>query len=422
MTQIIEEIIVPDGARSRNKRVIFLTLIVVLTCVIILGTYAFIGGRELTYNSLNFSSVKYGSVADAVGGYGNLAPKSTQALTAMQGGTITYSAIQAGQRVKKGDILARLINLEVNRRLDDAKKNYVTEKSDIFANINSSKKQLIDLRVKRDDLSDEVKTQTIKVGGEKPLAKNGVIPKMTYFEDEMRLKSLQRQLSAASKEFASLETTTDEQNKQDNEKLKFFKDQVEGRRDDLNSLVVRAPGDGIIYKIPDDLVVGRTLPPGGEIATFIEINNLQAIFQVSAADASSIREGMLVTISIGGRQLLGTVNRIDPKIVQDQVKVIADTDEKSLVGMLPGQPLTASIVRKKYPGALYLNAWEEAKPNTDQYVYVVSNDRKQLQRSFITLGKRIGSFILIKKGLKAGDKVVTGGLPPSAAQSSYPLK
>jgi membrane fusion protein, multidrug efflux system len=196
----------------------------------------------------------------------------------------------------------------------------------------------------------------------------------------------------------------------------------------LDQKLVRAPFSGTMG-IPQ-INPGQYLSPGDVVATLQNLDTMRADFTVPEQQMSDLRMGQEVKLGLSDDELKfhGKIIGIDPKIdsatrlvsvralianqngeltpgqfVQVRVQLPVEKD----VIALPQTVLTTSL----YGDYVYIAvpADKDGKPMTGK---VDPDDKKQslvAKQVFVKIGRRSGSLIEIKDGVKPGDVVVTAG-------------
>ncbi|MEG0859031.1 MAG: efflux RND transporter periplasmic adaptor subunit [Pseudomonas sp.] len=174
--------------------------------------------------------------------------------------------------------------------------------------------------------------------------------------------------------------------------------------------------------------VGDYLASGTVIATLQDLSSLYVDFFVAeqAVPKLSIGQQVLVSVAAYPQQTFpGTISAINPKVEDStrnvQVRAtLANPEGKLLPGMfsslqilLPSPQLQVVVPESAVTYTLYGNSVYVAVPKKTEDGQVMKNAEGQpeliAERRFVDTGERRDGLVVISKGLKAGEQVVTAG-------------
>ncbi len=178
---------------------------------------------------------------------------------------------------------------------------------------------------------------------------------------------------------------------------------------------VRAPFSGAIGIRRVNL--GQYLNPGDAIATLTALDSLYVEFALPQQQLANLKPGSTVSVTSDaypGRTFTARVNAVEPKIGEDTrnitVQAILPNPDRAL---RPGMYVTASLMLPPQEGALVVPATAiQASPQGDSVIVVRGGDARKGGKTEIVpvqTGRRIGNDVVIDKGLKPGDVVVSEG-------------
>ncbi|MBS9719096.1 efflux RND transporter periplasmic adaptor subunit [Tianweitania sp. BSSL-BM11] len=203
---------------------------------------------------------------------------------------------------------------------------------------------------------------------------------------------------------------------------------------------LRAPFDGVVG-IPR-VDVGQYLSPGNPVVTLQNIKTMRADFTVPEQRLNQMRIGQPVVVTLDGQEgtFKGEITGIDPKIdpASRLVSIRANIDNPDNV-LTPGQFARIRVQLPSEDGIIILPQTAVVTSLYGDYVYVVrpmepkkaeeNKEQKEEQgdavaeagqpqtppatqqasQVFVQLGRRNGTEVEIKSGLKVGDQVITAG-------------
>ncbi|MBU3056520.1 efflux RND transporter periplasmic adaptor subunit [Pseudomonas indica] len=174
--------------------------------------------------------------------------------------------------------------------------------------------------------------------------------------------------------------------------------------------------------------VGDYLASGTTIATLQDLSTLYVDFFLPEQNAPQLAIGQRVRVSVAaypGEVFEGQISAINPKVETTtrnlQVRATLDNpDEKLLPGMfanldvlLPEEPSRVRVPETAITYTLYGNSVYVIAEKKDEQGNVQKDEKGQpvlvVERRFVETGQRRDGWVVILKGLQAGERVVTDG-------------
>src|SRR6478752_9101937 len=293
---------------------------VVAVALVGLSTWLFAGWRASSHvanaDRLRIAPVTVGTLVRDASVNGRVVAAVSPTLYAPAASTVTLK-IHAGDKVKKGDLLAVLDSPELSNALakeqstlaqleaEVARQRILAEKQRLIARRDSDQAQIAELAAQR------MLTRTENG------YKAGAIAEIDYLRAQDALKSAQisaKQAGQASKleiQDVALETTTrvSELNRQ-----RLIVADAQRRVDELN---VRAPVDGVIgtLNVADRTVVAANTA----LMTVVDLSQLEVELEIPESYAEDLGLGMSVQVNVGTTQATGKLSAISPEVVRNQV-------------------------------------------------------------------------------------------------------
>ncbi|WP_200604667.1 efflux RND transporter periplasmic adaptor subunit [Pseudomonas sp. S75] len=178
---------------------------------------------------------------------------------------------------------------------------------------------------------------------------------------------------------------------------------------------IRAPFDGELGLRQVDL--GQYLNPGDAAVTLTDLDNLYANFDVPQQDLARVRVGQQVNVRIdtaGIEPVQATISAIEPQVGRDtrNASIQAEVDNKGRT-LQPGMYATVSVALPPEQDALTLPVsavMTSASGDAAAVVRELTPEKTgKAEIVPIVVGRRIGDEVVIARGLKAGDMVITEG-------------
>jgi HlyD family secretion protein len=360
--------------------------------------------RSVDVSRLRIAEVTRGTLVRDASVNGRVVAAVSPTLYSPAASTVTLK-IHAGDKVKKGDLLAVLDSPDLSSQLAREQATLAQLEAQVARQRILAEKQR--LLARRD--ADEA--EVARLGAERILTrteggfKAGAIAEVDYLRAQDALKSAQiraRQAAQASQleiKDVALETSTRVSELQ---RQRLVTADMQRKVDELN---LRSPVDGVIgtLSVADRSVVAANTP----LMTVVDLSRLEVELEIPESYADDLGLGMNVEVSIGGLQAVGKLSAISPEVVRNQVLARVRFDGKQPPGLRQNQRLTARILIEEKPGVLMLPRGSFVENDGGRVAYVM--DGSVAVRRPIQLGATSVSAVEILSGLKPGDRVVIAG-------------
>jgi RND family efflux transporter MFP subunit len=175
-------------------------------------------------------------------------------------------------------------------------------------------------------------------------------------------------------------------------------------RQQLADTGVHAPIDGVVQL--KRASIGEYLAAGAPLVDIVRMNPLRLQAQVPERDASTVRFGQNVRVSVEGdtKVYLGQIRRLSPVITQDNRMLMVEADVQNDGSLRPGSFAKAEIVTNDAKMAVTVPSNAIVTFAGIEKVIVVQNG-KALEKP-ITTGRRSGEWTEILTGVSVGDQVI----------------
>lgn len=366
-----------------------------IAALLVLIVVAAISRRGDNAAHVTTAEVAKRTVKSSVLASGQFAYKDQVQLRSQVSGQIVNLPVQEGDRVKQGQVVLRI------------------DPKTYEANVAQQQAQV---QLREDSIQQaKLKLQNLKLqwGRNTKLYKQGLVDADSYDTLTNQYHLAQVAVSSAQKS------------------LSLAKAQLNYAQEQLAKTVISSPLDGVVtslnVKVGESVIPGTTNIPGSTLMTIGDPANLLAEVNVDEADIAHIKvgEGAEVTSTAYPNTMLkGTVKFVAPEATtmpgqQGQgflIKIrIADPQKLSI---RPGMTCRAEIYSQSDKDALAVpvaavlfktqNAKQTKSLFNDSGAYVFVDADGKAKRVNVKLGISSDTWQVIKSGLKAGEKIITG--------------
>jgi HlyD family secretion protein len=238
--------------------------------------------------------------------------------------------------------------------------------------------------------------------------------------DFSRMKKLYEEKLISAEEYEKSEVSV----KQAREELQTAKDNLEIVKEGItqnsasfSSTLIRSTIDGLILDVPikegNSVIMSNTFNDGTTIATVADMNDLIFRGNIDETEVGRLHEGMPVKITLGALQDMefqAELEYISPKGVEEnganQFEIKAAIRVPDSVTVRSGYSANAEIVLQRVQDVLTIPESCVEFSGDTTFVYVLTQNEPQLfNRQQVSIGMSDGINIEIKDGLAEGQKV-----------------
>lgn len=307
--------------------------------------------------------------------------------------------VTLGQRVRQGDMLLTFDKKQAQEQLDAAKKQVRSLEAALAEMKETQKLAEQQLQAAQQEQLEQLQRAQAVVEG----AQTGAVTMLDLLQASTQLLLFQSQNQALpSMDSLALQPA------QLNLQLEQAQAQVKLAEQSIEQLTVTAPFDGTITYLQalDEQIAVPNTP-------LLQLSNMEEILidlQISPAQINKLAAGMPVTVKFEGEEEVhqSTLTGLSPAAALQtntfQGQVLLRNENQTIY---PGKLAKVEVVTATEAQALLVPVEAVFYQENQTYVYIVKDDKAHL--TAVTLGERNQQEYVILEGLKAGDKVVTGG-------------
>lgn len=354
------------------KKVIrFLLVLVVLA--IVAYTFYFLyqksAAPDLTYNT---TTANYQTIIKKTVATGSIIPRKEIEIKPQVSGIIDVLYVEAGDQVKKGDLIARI------KVIPD------------MAQLNSAEN-----RVNRAKIS--LNAAKLNFDRNKELYDKGIIADATFQDFDIAYKNAEEELDAA------------ESN------LEIIKEGAAKKSGATANTLVRSTADGTVLDVPveegNSVIEANTFNDGTSIATVANLGEMIFEGKVDESEVGKISTGMELILNIGAiqdEQFDASLEYISPKGIAEngaiQFEIKADMTLREGLFIRAGYSANADIVLARADSVLCIKESLLQFDGNEPFVEVKTGEDEYEKRALVT-GLSDGLVIEIKEGISETDEI-----------------
>lgn len=354
--------------------------------------------------TVSIEAAEQGLFNDYVRVNGAVLPITTVQLSPLEGGMVDAKVMEEGAQVKKGDIIVRLSNPQLNIAILESEAS-LAEKENFLRNTRVTMEQeKLNLRRERLQLDMDVARKSRKWEQSKALYADKLLAKEEYQqakEDyeiavEQAILVLERQ-----KQDSIFRTVQVESLELNLVSMQLNMALVRQRIDNLN---VKSPIDGELGML--DVVLGQSVNSGQKMGQINDLTDYKIEAMIDEHYIDRVKEGLTGTFERGGDKFDLKVAKVFPEVRSGQFRTwLYLTGERPeniragqtyYINLELGQPSQSIIIPR---GAFY-------QTTGGAWIFVVPEGSDKAVRRQIKIGRQNPQFYEVLEGLKAGEKVI----------------
>lgn len=381
--------------------------------LVIVGAIIWVATSDLgsTYKvdkmGLNIAKVSKDKFDDFVRVDGRVLPISTVQISPEEGGIVREIVIEEGSQVKKGDVIVRLSNSNLDLQILNAEAE-LAEKQNILRNTQISMEQdLLNNRTEQAQLDLEVTRkqraheQQKRLYGEKLTPREDYLQSKEDYELALRRQKLINQRLEKDSIFRLAQVDQMEEN------LANMQRNVVLIRERKAHLDIVSAIDGELGLL--DVELGQNITAGQKIGQINDLSDYKVEAQVDEHYIDRIHTGLDATFERGGQNFNMRVRKVYPEVREGKFRVeflFTDNHPDNIrsgqtyyLNLQLGQPTDAVLIPR---GTFYATTG-------GKWIFVVDKNGKKAYRRNIRLGRQNPQYYEVLEGLEPGESVIVNG-------------
>ena len=373
---------------------------------------------RVSKDELTISEVKQAEFKDYVRTNGQVLPIQVVQISPEEGGIVMEKVVEEGSHVKKGDVIVRLSNSNLDLQILNAEAE-LAEKQNLLRNTqvamqqdrlnNQTEQAQLDMDTQRKQRTFE---QNKRLYGEKLISKEDYLQSL----EDYQLSAKKRSLVSKRLKQDSIYRTVQMDQMEDN--LQNMRRNVVLVRQRKDKLEVRSAIDGELGLL--DVELGQSISPGQKIGQLNDLSDYKVQASIDEHYIDRVRQGLTATFTRGERLRVGDgtsgikqyqlqVRKVYPEVREGKFRCDfvfkgerpenIRTGQTYYIDLELGQPEQAIIIPR---GTFF-------QTTGGQWIFVLSSDGSKAYRRNIRVGRQNPQHYEILEGLEPGERVVTSG-------------
>ena len=380
-------------------------LILVILCWIVFANHS--ATMRVSAGDLTVSNVVQAEFKDYVRLSGQVVPIQVVQLSPEEGGIVTERVAEEGAMVKRGDVIIRLRNSNLDLQILNAEAE-LAEKQNLLRNTQVAMQQdRLDNQLEQAQLAMDTERKLRSYRQQERLYNEKLVSRETYLQAEEDYRLAQRKQGLISQRLQQDSIYRSVQMDQMEDNLSNMRTNVVLVRERKNKLEVRATIDGELGLL--DVELGQSIAAGQKIGQINDLSDYKIEAQVDEHYIDRVKAGLTATFVRGEATFNLAVRKVYPEVRQGKFRtdfVFRGTRPENIrsgqtyyLNLELGQPEQAILIPR---GAFF-------QTTGGAWIFILSKDGHTAYRRSIKVGRQNPQYYEVTEGLEAGERVITSG-------------
>jgi len=357
-------------------------------------------------DSLLIDTVQRGELNISVRGTGVLVPKDIRWIATNVSGRVDRVLKKAGAKVKKGDLLLELSNPQLLQQLTEAEWEFQATEAEAQARKVSLESDLLDQEIAVINEKLNLERARLTLDAQEKLLGQGIVAISTidYEEVKIDVRQFEQRWNLEQSRLDKRRENLNAHIRANEARLNSMRKSVQRIQQQVDSLKVQATMDSIVQEMPMEL--GQQVNAGANLAKLARSDLFIAELRIPEKLIKDVILGQKVVLDTRSSKIQGTVQRIDPAVINSSVQI-----DVELLGILPKEArpeLTVDGVIEiiKIPDTLFVKRPMFADGFSQSSVYRLDNEGLYANKHDVKYGHMSSQYIQIVQGLKEGENII----------------
>lgn len=372
---------------------------------IVLGTTA--NTTTVDASDITISDVTRGKFDDYVRLNGQVLPIQVVQISPEEGGIVREKVVEEGTRVRKGDVILRLSNSNLDLQILNAEAE-LAEKQNLLRNTQVAMQQdRLNNRTEQATLDTDCDRKRRAYEQNARLYKERLISKEVYLQSREDYKLARRKQSLISQRLKQDSLYRHVQMAQMEDNLDNMRKNVLLVRDRKNKLEVRSAIDGELGLL--DVELGQNIAAGQNIGQINDLSDFKVQAQIDEHYIDRVRPGLSASFSRDGKTYLLRVRKVYPEVRNGTFRTDFVFVGERPAQMRSGQTLYVELALGKSQQATLIPRGTFFQTTGGNWIFVLDKSGRKAYRRNISIARQNPQYYEVTDGLEPGERVITSG-------------
>ena len=372
---------------------------------IVLGTTA--NTMTIDATDITISDVTRGKFDDYVRLNGQVLPIQVVQISPEEGGIVREKVVEEGTCVRKGDVILRLSNSNLDLQILNAEAE-LAEKQNLLRNTQVAMQQdRLNNRTEQATLDTDCDRKRRAYEQNARLYKERLISKEVYLQSREDYKLARRKQSLISQRLKQDSLYRHVQMAQMEDNLDNMRKNVLLVRDRKNKLEVRSAIDGELGLL--DVELGQNIAAGQNIGQINDLSDFKVQAQIDEHYIDRVRPGLSASFSRGGKIYRLRVRKVYPEVRNGTFRTDFVFVGERPAQMRSGQTFYVELALGKSQQATLIPRGTFFQTTGGNWIFVLDKSGRKAYRRNISIARQNPQYYEVTDGLEPGERVITSG-------------
>lgn len=372
---------------------------------IVLGTTA--STMTIDATDITISDVTRGKFDDYVRLNGQVLPIQVVQISPEEGGIVREKVMEEGTRVRKGDVILRLSNSNLDLQILNAEAE-LAEKQNLLRNTQVAMQQdRLNNRTEQATLDTDCDRKRRAYEQNARLYKERLISKEVYLQSREDYKLARRKQSLISQRLKQDSLYRHVQMAQMEDNLDNMRKNVLLVRDRKNKLEVRSAIDGELGLL--DVELGQNIAAGQNIGQINDLSDFKVQAQIDEHYIDRVRPGLSASFSRDGKTYRLRVRKVYPEVRNGTFRTDFVFIGERPAQMRSGQTYYVELALGKSQQATLIPRGTFFQTTGGNWIFVLDKSGRKAYRRNISIARQNPQYYEVTDGLEPGERVITSG-------------
>lgn len=372
---------------------------------IVLGTTA--STMTVDASDITISDVTRGKFDDYVRLNGQVLPIQVVQISPEEGGIVREKVVEEGARVRKGDVILRLSNSNLDLQILNAEAE-LAEKQNLLRNTQVAMQQdRLNNRTEQATLDTDCDRKRRAYEQNARLYKERLISKEVYQQSREDYKLARRKQSLISQRLKQDSLYRHVQMAQMEDNLDNMRKNVLLVRDRKNKLEVRSAIDGELGLL--DVELGQNIAAGQNIGQINDLSDFKVQAQIDEHYIDRVRPGLSASFSRDGKTYRLRVRKVYPEVRNGTFRTDFVFVGERPAQMRSGQTFYVELALGKSQQATLIPRGTFFQTTGGNWIFVLDKSGRKAYRRNISIARQNPQYYEVTDGLEPGERVITSG-------------
>jgi HlyD family secretion protein len=379
--------------------------------VIALLVKLFTGINTSTYRAekdkVTISTIEKGEFKDYISLIGTVEPNITIFLDVEEGGKVIEKVIDEGEMVKKGDVIVRLRNNDLNLQILNSESQLAYQSNELRNTLIGMEQQKINNKQQLLSIDYEIVKLKRNYEQNSALYEKGFISKEEYLISKSNFEYAAKDRELRYEKMIQDSIFRENQKLQMNSSLLNMQQNLRMVRERLENLNIKAPEDGQLGSL--DVEVGQSINKGQRIGQLHILDNFKVTAEVDEHYIDRVKRDLSATFERQDKQFGIDVKKVYPEVRDGRFKVDLQFRSEIPENLRTGQTYHIKLELGEPVQAVLVPRGGFFQSTGGQWIFVVDLSGKYAVKRNIQIGRQNPVYYEVIDGLQPGEQVITSG-------------